>query len=914
MRRILPVLLFASSIAVVADAQVRTPDPRGRPPWADTAGESGVYPIGDAVDVYRTVLDLFFVDGDESPSIIVLHDTAETRSNGGPCPYGCEQPWPHKSKIDTATILAFARLSPKRPRIIPFGYKIPIAFVSWEGENRLRAEGRARFARNNQVNYPQGLELTSEYQREYPGLWGRLRLTKVGFNPSHTEALMQASFLCGVMCWSDEVIFLRKIENNWVVIERIPNDADGLQPTGTMRYRGPAGSNPNESEVLASSAIVPAALRSEGVEAARVYRTVLDSLYNFHGESPRQIVVTDLYPVDRTPLPPHTTQIQQSTLESYSHLRGVRAPLYGALNFRLPVVILPRDSIPALERLGQPLEKHVIDSREISETSPLWLAFRQRYLGAWGMVGFTRAAFNQERTQALVFTHHSCGQYCNHGDTWLLERRRAEWSIVERIPREKDNNWQLDSLRYLGVDASPRAYRPRRIHGVIVSEPTRRALPHLRVMVERGPRSYRLTTDSNGRYSVDSIPLVGGVVLKVSCPAPTRREPLVLASVLSHGGLDSTMDIAVDFRRCQHNRRARALTGAVTPWPDALKSTYPNPEVSAVYRGVLDALYPVGGPRKGPILVHPITNAFPNRSVVNLDLDAEMPRLIRLALVDASMNKSIEMLPRDSVWLRPTFAYTRPVIILQPSQKRFLYEQGEDFRAVDPKRNVSLTALAKQAYPGADGILSFSRVAFNDAHTQAFVQVLYGDSPDYGRGETMILHKSGAGWRVARRRVELGKTSGERVGDRCEPADAPSTAPTLEQMRRLVGDADITLIPTSTGLRQFEGTTGYRIIPADIQARVRRLPPGRDMREPSRMKRRTLATVRFIDSTGKAPVGYLEYASGLAPLTFFRGNDEGGSMEQFTILRVSGREFFGSWITGDGNYVPFKGHFCGKLR
>jgi hypothetical protein len=915
-RALLPLLCIASLLAPVsAAAQGRVPP--GAPPWVDTTGESGVYPIGDAVDVYRAVLDLLFIDGNESPSVIVMHDTAEGRHGGGPCPVACRERWPHKSKIDTATILAFARLSPKRPQIIPFGYRIPIVFMSWNDQLRMREDGLARFAEEKKVSYAEGLEFLTEFRRKYPGAWGKLQMTRVGFNPAHTEALVQASFFCGLMCNSDEILFLKKIDNQWTVIERIPNTAEGMQPFETMRYRGPAGGAPAESEIVAQPTREGhAGTRTESEDAESVYRIVLDSLYSFQGESPRRIVLTDWFPVDMSDLPAHARPIEAATLEKYAFLRAVRAPLYAKFGYQARVSILPRDSIPVLETQGRPLEKRMEENREMSESTPLWLAFRQRYPDAWGMVGLTRVAFNQTRTQALVFTNHSCGQSCRNADTWLLERSAEKWRIAERIPREKEGDWQIDSLRYLGVDANPRAYRPRRIHGLFVSAETARPLPRLTVMVTRGSRSHRMTTDAQGRYSVGSLPLMGPIELRVPCPSPPTRKPVLVAAVFSHAGLDSAMNVEVDFRRCLHNRPARALAGEAPPWPDALKSTYPNPEVAAVYRGVLDALYPVGGRRKGPILIHPITNRFSTLSAV--ELEAEMPRLIRQAVVDASMEKSIAKLPPDTVWLRPHFEYSRPVIILQPSAKRFLFEQADDFLAVDPKRDVSLTALAKQAYPGADTILSFSRVAFNDAHDKALVQVLAGESPEYGRGEIMALHKTGTEWRVARRHLELGKTSGEWVAGRCEPADAPTAVPTLVQIEQLVGDADITVNPTSPGVRQFGGTNRYRFTPTDSLRRLRWLPPAGRFRVPARMNVRTLATVEFIDSTGKPgkrPVGLLEFDGRSAQVTF-RG-DPGGenedSIEQFTILQVRGREFFGSWLSGGGYYMPFKGYFCGTL-
>jgi len=796
----LTVLAFAS-IGRDAAAQVQ-PDRRSRPPWADTTGESGVYPIGDAVGVYRAVLDVIFVDGAEHPRIIVMHDTAEVRG-GGPCPIACDRKWPHKSKIDTATVLAFARLSPKRPKIVPFGYAIPIAFISYEGYNRLRNDVSLRFQRAGRTPYPEARDFAAEFARTYPGAWGKLTLTKVGFNKAHTEALVQVWLWCGEQCYSDEILFLRRIASGWAVVERIPNDAEGTMASAGMRYRGPAGDNPAASEIVLSRAAASARRASEGGEAAAVYRIVFDSLYNFHGESPRRIVVSDWFPADPTPLPAHKRSIDAATLTRYTFLRSVRPPFDATLGYRLPVAVLPRDSIQVLERLGGgALERQATENSEWE--SSFWLAFRQRFPGAWGMLGYTRVAFNTGRTQALVFTNHSCGESCRNADTWLLERRREKWRIVERIPRQKETDWHLDPLRYLGVDANPKAYHPRRIHGRFVAAQSGRPLRQLAVMVKRGERSYRMVTDLAGRYSVDSLPLLGPVEFRVDCPNPPLRQPMLVGGTLSHAGLDTTIDVTVDFGRCLANRPARALAGPIDVWPDAKRSTYPDAEVAAVYRAVLDSVYPANGFAKGPILLHPITSSFAEfpfeNAFVALRLGEEIPRLERQGVLDASMEKNIEKLPKDSVWLRPTFEYKRPVIVLQPSQKRFLYAQGEDFREVQPDRDIGLTTLAKQAYPGADAILSFSRVAFNDVHDQALVHVGAGDNPGYGRwGEIMALHKSGNDWRVVRRHLENGKTSGERVGDRCLPTDAPTTTPTVEQLRALVGYADISVNPTSKG-------------------------------------------------------------------------------------------------------------------
>jgi hypothetical protein len=915
MRRALFFLIVLASASIGGDAAAQVqPDPRGRPPWVDTTGESGVYPIGDAVGVYRAVLDLLFVDGAEHPRIIVMHDTAEVRG-GGPCPIACDRKWPHKSKIDTATVLAFARLSPKRPKIIPFGYPIPIAFISYEGYNRLRDSMNLRLKRVGRTSYLEQSEFAAQFAKTYPGTWGKLTLSKVGFNKPHTEALVQASLWCGDQCYGDEILFLRRVSDSWAIVERIPNDAEGTMASAGMRYRGPAGDNPAASEIVLSPAAANARRANEGDDAAAVYRTVFDSLYNFHGESPRQIVISDFFPVDPAPLPAHKGSIDPATLSRYMFLRSVRPPLDTKPGYRLPVSVLPRDSIQVLERLGGgALERQATEKGEWE--SSFWLAFRQRFPGAWGMLGYTRVAFNTARSQALVFTNHSCGESCRNADTWLLERRGENWHVVERIPREKETDWHLDSLRYLGVDANPKAYRLRRIHGRFVAAQTGNPLRRLPVMVKRGERSYRMVTDLAGRYWVDSLPLLGPVEFRVDCPNPPLRKSMLVGGTLTHAGLDTTIDVTVDFGRCLPNRPARALAGPIEVWPDAKRSTYPDAEVAAVYRGVLDSLYPANGSHKGPILLHPITSSFAEfpfeDAIIALRIGNEMPRLERQGVFDASMEKNIAKLRKDSVWLRPTFEYSRPVIVLQPLQKRFLYAQGDDFREVQPKRDIGLTTLAKQAYPGADAILSFSRVAFNDAHTEALVQVSAGDDPGVARwGEIMALHKSGNDWRVVRRHVEIGKTSGERVGNQCLPTDAPTTVPTVEQLRTLVGFADITVNPTSNGMRRFSGSSLYKFTPVKSEPQFSGASLG-------------LATVQFIDSTGKGkkPIGLLDFNGRSAQIAFFfegprRPNQlDGGSSstEQFTILRVSGREFFGIWSSTPDGLMPFVGYFCGRLR
>jgi hypothetical protein len=54
---------------------------------------------------------------------------------------------------------------------------------------------------------------------------------------------------------------------------------------------------------------------------------------------------------------------------------------------------------------------------------------------------------------------------------------------------------------------------------------------------------------------------------------------------------------------------------------------------------------------------------------------------------------------------------------------------------------------AKQ-FPGADGVLSLSRVGFNADQTEAIVSVFMLYQPLSGSGVTLLMHKEGTRWKV----------------------------------------------------------------------------------------------------------------------------------------------------------------------
>src|SRR3981081_3326464 len=135
-------LVFFAAFVPSTGAQVR-PVPAKIPPWDDTTHESPIYPVGDAVPIYRAVLDLLYLDGSKRPPVIIMLDSTDGHT-GGPCPIAkcIGEGWKHKSKMDTSTMRAYAWLSRKRPALVQFGYPIPIVFISYDDVRRMEADGK----------------------------------------------------------------------------------------------------------------------------------------------------------------------------------------------------------------------------------------------------------------------------------------------------------------------------------------------------------------------------------------------------------------------------------------------------------------------------------------------------------------------------------------------------------------------------------------------------------------------------------------------------------------------------------------------------------------------------------------------------------------------------------------------------
>lgn len=197
------------------------------------------FPDGDVAEVYRAALDAIYLGADKTPPFIVLDELAEGHAvdcDKWPCPFVPD----HKSKIDTLTIQDFRRATLTRRRIRRgFQYRLPLTFLAKETQESLPAAGEALLAGVSRGNGQSEQAFWVGFMAKYPGAWGITWLTQVGFNPRHTEAMLQVRHGCGTYCASMEMMLLRKSNDHWQVVERMP---EASRPTDLgnqyLRYRG----------------------------------------------------------------------------------------------------------------------------------------------------------------------------------------------------------------------------------------------------------------------------------------------------------------------------------------------------------------------------------------------------------------------------------------------------------------------------------------------------------------------------------------------------------------------------------------------------------------------------------------------------------------------------------------------------
>ena len=62
-----------------------------------------------------------------------------------------------------------------------------------------------------------------------------------------------------------------------------------------------------------------------------------------------------------------------------------------------------------------------------------WQSFGDKFPESEGYIDISAVGFNAEKTQALVYTGHSCGALCGGGTYHLLEKKGGKWQEVRGL-------------------------------------------------------------------------------------------------------------------------------------------------------------------------------------------------------------------------------------------------------------------------------------------------------------------------------------------------------------------------------------------------------------------------------------------------------------------------------------------------
>jgi hypothetical protein len=471
------------------------------------------------------------------------------------------------------------------------------------------------------------------------------------------------------------------------------------------------------------------------------------------------------------------------------------------------------------------------------------------------------------------------------GDVWFLTRQGENWTIAEKLSQNGEAGWSLDSLRYIGRGADPKNYQPRRSQGVVSNFETGEVLPGFEITFYGSDYLKTVRTDGRGHFVLENLPFSESIFFRVACPVSGSPETAAGDYVLTHPGLDTTVNVAVPFRACKHLNRANPLIAGAHPSsrpPDA--SRLPA-NIAGVYAGVLDALYPRDPSARAPIMLE----QFDTRAC-EFCVEPETPRLVRKGLMDPSTEDNFANARIDTTVT--AFTYRRKVEVMPFWD---LYWLGA--------ANARDWAAMKDAYPGVGSVISFAKVALNSSGTEALVEFHADSAGATPASEVMLLRKIGAEWRVGLRHVEREKTSGEWVGGRCEAGEVPPNAPTRAQIEKFSGEFSIVRVGAS---RAFRGRTDTVRVRLD-SLRASRTNP-----------KELVGAAAVLDATGepddKVAVGF-EYVENVATITFSQHLPPGqfqvdGWYEEYRILSTTGRRFVGTWFTQNGPTVPWRGYFC----
>jgi hypothetical protein len=507
-------------------------------------------------------------------------------------------------------------------------------------------------------------------------------------------------------------------------------------------------------------------------DAEDVYRAALDVLYGTGVGSPPVVVLSELVAAQAIdcrprclPFGKHGWKIPLQTLGDLTEHSDAPIRARPNLKYHIPIVLLPIEP----ERELSP-EETTAKSKKFSFQGsvwyehPFWTEFVQRYPGAWGLARLSAVGFDPQHVEAAVQVAHRCGTYCGSTELMYFRKEAGRWRLLERAAYdEQATDLVISTLRYRGPNArAPRwieavrdsvkkEHAGRSVSGVLTDSVTGQpvigaaVLYHAFAEKPYSPRYWGSTSsDSNGRYRFDNPP-PGGFLLVLECPSKTDRAGFLLTfnggdlSRLSH----EVLNFSLNTERC------RRPTYPPVPRTSAIGASGndPSADTSAVYRTVLDAVYPIRKKEESRIVLSEVTASGCTHVIACNPASLDSLRTIKG--IDSSTIANFREGNSQASLIALDVGYRGDIARLPAGELEFLEEQAAIYEgplrfAVD-YADRPLWRMVTKAYPDARGLVSLSRVGFDSGNTEALVESTHMEKRG-GGNELFLLRKQNGTW------------------------------------------------------------------------------------------------------------------------------------------------------------------------
>jgi hypothetical protein len=507
-------------------------------------------------------------------------------------------------------------------------------------------------------------------------------------------------------------------------------------------------------------------------DAEDVYRAALDVLYGTGVGSPPIVVLSELVAAQAIdcrprclPFGKHGWKIPLQALGDLTEHSDAPIRARPDLKYHIPIVLLPIEP----ERELSPDETTAKSKKFSFQGSvwyehPFWTEFVQRYPGAWGLARLSAVGFDPQHVEAAVQVAHRCGTYCGSTELMYFRKEGGRWRLLERAAYdEQATDLVISTLRYRGPNARPprwieavrdsvkKEHAGTSVSGVLTDSVTGQpvigaaVLYHAFAEKPYSPRYWGSTSsDSNGRYRFDNPP-AGGFLLVVECPAETDRAGFLITfnggdlSRLSH----EVQNFSLNTQRCQRPTyppvpRTLAIGGS---------GNDPYGDTSAVYRAVLDAMYPIRKKEELRIVLSEVTASGCSQTIACQP--ASLDSLRTTKGIDSSTIANFRQENSQASLIALDFGYRRDIARLPAGEREFLEEQAAIYEgplrfAVD-YTDRPLWRMVIKAYPDARGLVLLSRVGFDSGHTEALVESTHLEKRG-GGNELFLLRKQNGTW------------------------------------------------------------------------------------------------------------------------------------------------------------------------